>query len=86
MSVPRGSVSVLGVLMLSTEIVVVDLVYYLYLRRSNASWMNARSLLHIGHCDDKNVDSINKNWLPRQRTLSDRQTDGRITLFQTASP
>ena len=53
MSVPRGSMSVtrcIGVVNITRR----RSTSCITLRRSSASWMNAQSLLHIGHCDKKN--------------------------------
>jgi len=53
-----------GILVLSTE-VADGQPHVLHLRWSIASWLNTRSLLHVGHCGEKNcVDKISKNWLP----------------------
>jgi len=50
-----------GILVLSTE-VVDGQPHVLHLRWSIASWLNTRSLLHVGHCGEKNcVDKISKN-------------------------
>jgi len=43
----------------------------LHYRRSSASWMNAQSLLHTGHCDHKNC-GLNKKKLVVMATSLER--------------
>ena len=53
----------------------------LHLRRSSASWLNAHTLLHIGHCCEKCVDWTNKNWLPRQHPWTGLQPDFATVIY-----
>jgi len=64
----------------------VDLVYYTYDGRARRGWMH-KVYYTLVTATKKIADWINKNWLPRQRPLSDRnpisqQSSTPITLYQ----